>query len=105
VGVLQGSPLSPILLAIYTAWIVDSLKGQTNTSLCFYMDDGALAVFSPTLTANVRTIKQNFKLVVLRLHNVGMLVDKGKCNAMHFTQKRGLVAALERLRHQTNKCK
>jgi hypothetical protein len=54
------------------------------------MDDRALAAFSPTLMANVRTIEQNFKLVVLRLHNVGMPVDKGKCNAMHFTRKRGL---------------
>jgi hypothetical protein len=90
VGIPQGSPLSPILSAIYTAWIADTLKGRGGCSLLMYVDNGALSAFGPTLESNVLVLQQTFSLAVKRLQDVGMPVDKGKCDLMHFTRRRNM---------------
>jgi hypothetical protein len=90
VGVPQGSPLSPVLSAMYTAWIANSIKDTRGAALSFYVDDGALSAFTPTLETNVLVIEEGFKLVSQRLAEVGLPIDKDKCEAMHFTRRRGL---------------
>ena len=47
VGTPQGSPLSPVLSALYTSPMLKALNGESNTSLAMYVDDGIIFARGP----------------------------------------------------------
>jgi ribonuclease HI len=91
IGVGQGSALSPILASLA---IVPVLHGITklldppssagwNSSLV-YVDDGHLAVSSPTLQGNVTTLARIYPQVVDLFLRAGILTEHDKLELMHF---------------------
>ncbi|KAG9225338.1 hypothetical protein CCMSSC00406_0006275 [Pleurotus cornucopiae] len=88
VGVPQGSPLSPILAALYTGPILQTLDGHSGQHLYFYVDDGLIAAFSRSLDQNVTTLQDAFALIKPRLGAIGLATDDDKFDLMHFTRAR-----------------
>jgi hypothetical protein len=86
IGVPQGSPLSPILSALYTAFVVGSPIGDDNAALNFYVDDGAILTLGPFLTQNTRRGEKIFEDKAQWLYRIGLPCPPAKSEAMHFTR-------------------
>jgi ribonuclease HI len=91
IGVGQGSALSPILASLA---IVPVLHGITkildppsetewNSSLV-YVDDGHLAISSPSLDGNIASLRQKYPRVVALFGRAGILTEHDKLELMHF---------------------
>lgn len=74
-GLLQGSPLSPILFVLYTATLYHAL-GQTRSY--GYADDAAMLFREPTLADTTRQASNTFKI----------LQEWGLANAITFDRKK-----------------
>jgi hypothetical protein len=86
-GILQGSPLSPILSIIYSAELT-SLRQmiQRQIILFAYIDDGALLTTSKSLDTNVTRLQNTFMVLTKWLTNNGLQVQAEKVELMHFTR-------------------
>ena len=84
-GIPQGSPLSPILSALYTSPLLKlvnrtwSLRGL-NT----YVDDGAIIATSATHHSAARQAVEGFELVANWLHQNGLATDSDKSEFISF---------------------
>jgi hypothetical protein len=90
VRVPQGSPLSPILSALYTAFIVGSPLEDPHASLPFYIDDGAILTLGKTLNDNVKCGEAIYKDKVQRLWCIGLPCPLAKIEAMHFMRRHNM---------------
>jgi hypothetical protein len=54
-GTPQGSPLSPILSALYTANLLNTAKQWEHSNLTMYVNDGA--IYATSRTMNAATMK------------------------------------------------
>jgi hypothetical protein len=54
-GTLQGSPLSPVLSAIYTASLLEASNSWTFCDLTLYVDNGAIYATSATTSEATKT--------------------------------------------------
>jgi hypothetical protein len=55
-----GSPLSPILSALYTANLLESTTQWTHSDLTMYVDDGAIYTTSCTMNATANKVHDCF---------------------------------------------
>ncbi len=60
-GTPQGSPLSPILSALYTASLLELANSWMHCDLTMYMDDRAIYATSATTTAATKSTIASFK--------------------------------------------
>src|SRR5579863_9457036 len=80
----QGSPLSPILSALFTSPLLhDSLRWE-DTELLLYVDDGAIFASGPTfLSASQKAVKY-FQIVRHWMADFGLSLDLDKTELMFF---------------------
>jgi len=62
-GSPQGSPLSPILSAIYTFPLLRLTESWNFCSLQLYVDDGSITASGPTFRSSARTAAQYYEVV------------------------------------------
>ena len=102
-GILQGSPISPILTSFYSAGLLDIFETPTNpieipenhacnhsthVSILMYVDDGKLTVSSQSLDTNNYILAKAYQLVDQWLHSAGLSSDKNKRELMHYTWRK-----------------
>src|SRR5216683_7829164 len=87
-GMPQGSPLSPILSALYTASLLELAETWKHWDLTLYVDDGAILAISATAATATE-----FKLAIASneislkwLSDNGLSADPAKTKLMTFTK-------------------
>jgi len=83
-GTPQGSPLSPILSAIYTANLLNASKQWEHSDLTMYIDDGAIYATSRTMNAVATKARDRFHKVLTWLYRNGLDADPAKTELMTF---------------------
>jgi hypothetical protein len=84
-GTPQGSPLSPILSAMYTANLLEMTKTWSLQDLTMYVDDGAIYATSATIKGATDSVKEGYTQVLNWLYRNGLTADPEKCELMTFT--------------------
>ncbi len=85
VGVLQGSPLSPILFILYIASLYEELEGEGITVVGF-ADDTNLIVYSSDVAANCERLERVWAVCERWAVTRGMAFALEKSELMHFTR-------------------
>ena len=81
-GTPQGSPLSPILSALYTASLLQLANNWKFQDLTLYIDNGTIYATSTT----TRLVITRFKEVLAWLGNNGLLANPAKTKLMVFSK-------------------
>lgn len=87
-GTPQGSPLSPILSALYTASLLDLASWWTHRDLTLYVDDGAIFSVSKTTTATTASTIQGLEQALGWLSRNSLSADPVKMELMVFMPHR-----------------
>lgn len=83
-GMPQGSPLSPILLALVTGPILHLAKSWDDTDLTLYVKNGNIFASGPTYHATVAKLSKAAHCVFSWLQDSGFSIDMDKCELMFF---------------------
>ena len=87
-GTPQGSPLSPILSAMYTANLLEMTSTWSLRDLTMYVDDGAIYATSATVKGATESAAEGYAQVLNWLYRNGLTADPEKCELMTFTHSR-----------------
>jgi len=86
-GMPQGSPLSPILSALYMASLLDMAMCWSHKDLMLYVDDGAIYAILATTQAAVTSALMGYEEVLCWLTANGLSADPGKTELITFKKK------------------
>jgi hypothetical protein len=86
-GTPQGSPVSPILSALYMANLLESMTQWEHSDLMMYVDDRAIYATSHTTSAAAHTAYTWFLSVLDWLHHNGLVADLVKTELKFFTKR------------------
>jgi len=84
-GTPQGSPLSPILSALYTSPLLHKLQAWNNRDLSLYVDDGSIIATGPTYRSTAQAIASGFDTAWLKRN--GLRAEPDKTELMSFAPK------------------
>jgi Reverse transcriptase (RNA-dependent DNA polymerase) len=87
-GTPQGSPLSPILSAIFTSPLLQESLQFTATDLTLYVDDGCLFASGPTFISTLAKVTEAFSCTLRLLTRMGLEIDTDKTEVMFFIPPR-----------------
>ena len=97
-GIPQGSPVSPILAAFYSAELIEKMQEPlaeraqhagdqpTRVSILCYVDDGMLYVSSHSLETNTQLLEAAYVRADQWLRSAGLAPDMDKRELMHYTR-------------------
>ncbi|KAF7343444.1 putative RNA-directed DNA polymerase from transposon BS [Mycena venus] len=97
-GIPQGSPISPILAAFYSAELLEMFEPKetpvnpmpdqdkrTDIALIMYVDDGMIYVSSTSLDTNVLLLRRAYIRIRDALGRWGLSIDDDKRELQHYT--------------------
>ncbi|EAQ84182.1 hypothetical protein CHGG_10586 [Chaetomium globosum CBS 148.51] len=88
-GVLQGSPLSPVLFILYISSLYKQLKDeQPHLAITGFADDTNLLVFGRNPEANVRQLEAAWETCIRWADSRGMKFAPEKSELIHFNKGR-----------------
>ena len=100
-GIPQGSPVSPILAAFYSAELLEKFNTPIQpplrdynpshpspVSIIMYVDDGKIYVSSTSLQTNVILLANAYSEVETWLRSAGLAPDLAKREIMHYSRRR-----------------
>jgi hypothetical protein len=84
VGVLQGSPLSPVLSIAYTAPLLGKMANWNNSSLGMYVDNGLLFACAEDWDDVTKLLRARYSVCVEWLTRSGLAVEADKTELLFF---------------------
>jgi hypothetical protein len=99
IGVLQGSPLSPVFSVTYTSSLLSKMKGWNNSSLGMYVDDGILFACAQEWEEVERLLRARYMICKEWLRRSGLAIEPDKTELLFFQKpyERNSVVAPPRL--------
>src|SRR6266851_9876671 len=82
----QGSPLSPILLVLYMALLLELARHWKHRDLTLYVNDSAIFSTSATITTATKTAIKGFEIALDWLQHNRLLADPAKTKLIVFSK-------------------
>ena len=84
VGVLQGSPLSPVFSIAYTSSLLRQMMGWNNSSLGMYVDDGLLFACAEEWADVTTLLQARYSVCEEWLRRSGLAIEPDKTELLFF---------------------
>jgi hypothetical protein len=88
VGTPQGSPVSPVLSAIYTAYLLMLPDKWNNSSLAMYVDDGRILAWAEDWESVNRLLIERYQRCKVWLRMANLAIEPDKSEVIYFRTPR-----------------